>query len=119
MKKIEAVIKEECLDAVNEALSEAGFTGMTVYPVRGHGTEGGITLQWRAGTYKVDFLSKLMLMIVVEDQDYPQVVAIISRVCREEQTGGAGKIFVSTVDEVIRIRTGERNGQALTHSAVP
>lgn len=116
MKKIEAIIKEEALHQVKEALDEAGFTGMTVFPVKGRGTNGGIQLEWRAGTYKVDFLNKMMLMLVVSDVDYQRVVHIITTVCRADTTGGAGKIFVSPVDEVIRIRTGERNELALKPS---
>lgn len=113
MKRIEAIIKEEQLPAVKDALEAAGYTGMTIFPVRGRGTGGGLELEWRAGKYKVDFLHKMMLMLVVKDEYYKVVVEIIVDVCKEDQTGGAGKIFVSTVDEVIRIRTGERNTEAL------
>jgi nitrogen regulatory protein P-II 1 len=113
MKKIEAVIKEGYVDAVREALDQAGFSSMTIYPVRGRGASGGLELEWRAGTYKVDFLHKMMLMIVVPESRYRQVVEIIVQVCKDDPTGGAGKIFVSTVDEVIRIRTGEANIEAL------
>lgn len=113
MKKIEAVIKEGYLDAVRKALDIAGFSSMTVYPVRGRGASGGIELEWRAGTYKVDFLHKVLLMIVVKEEHYRQVVDIIVNVCKDDLTAGAGKIFVSTVDEVIRIRTGESNREAL------
>ena len=117
MKKIEAIIKEENLNAVKEALEEAGFMEMTVYPVRGRGTKGGIALEWRAGPYKVDFLHKVMMMVVVKDEDYPKVVDIVVKVCRSDQTGGAGKIFISTIDEVIRIRTGERDELALSKTS--
>jgi nitrogen regulatory protein P-II 1 len=113
MKKIEAIIKEEYVDAVRKALDTAGFSSMTVYPVRGRGASGGLELEWRAGTYKVDFLHKVMLMLVVRDDFYKVAVEIIVDVCKEDPTGGAGKIFVSPVDEVIRIRTGERNTEAL------
>ncbi len=116
MKRIEAIIKEENLDAVKEALDAAGFVGMTVYNVRGRGTSGGMSLEWRAGTYKVDFLHKIALVLVVKEADYRQVVDIIVDVCKADLTGGAGKIFVSTVDEVIRIRTGERDENALSHA---
>jgi nitrogen regulatory protein P-II 1 len=111
VKKIEAIIKEENLNAVKEALDAAGYVGMTVYGVKGRGTGGGIMLEWRAGSYKVDFLNKIMLMIVVQERDYRDVIDIIMKVCSTDVTGGAGKIFVSTVDEVIRIRTGERDEQ--------
>ncbi|MEB3286349.1 MAG: P-II family nitrogen regulator [Vampirovibrionales bacterium] len=113
MKRIEAIIKEENLDAVKSALDEAGFVGMTVFNCRGRGNSGGIDLEWRAGTYRVDFLHKIMLMLVVGENDVQKVVDIIIQVCQADETGGAGKIFISPVDEVIRIRTGERNEQAL------
>jgi len=113
MKKIEAVIKEEHLDEVKEALSEAGFVSMTVSAVKGRGTRGGIQLEWRAGSYRVDFLAKIMVMLVVKDEDVKPVCDVIVNVCRKDPTGGAGKIFVSTVDEVIRIRTGERDNDVL------
>jgi nitrogen regulatory protein P-II 1 len=113
MKKIEAVIKEEYVDAVRQALEIAGFSSMTIYPVRGRGASGGMELEWRAGTYKVNFLHKVMLMLVVKEDWYKVAIEIIVDVCKDDLTGGAGKIFVSTVDEVIRIRTGEANTEAL------
>lgn len=113
MKKIEAIIKEETLDAVKDALDTAGFVGMTVYNVKGRGTSGGIQLEWRAGTYQVDFLHKVMLMLVVPDEDCDKAVDLICQVCRTDVTGGAGKIFISTIDEAVRIRTGERGISAL------
>lgn len=113
MKRIEAVIKEEHLDEVKAALDVAGFSGMTIYHVKGRGSSGGLELEWRAGKYKVDFLHKIMLLLVVKDEDYRRAVDIIIDVCRSDATGGAGKIFVSTVDEVFRIRTGERDSDAL------
>lgn len=113
MKRIEAIIKEENLDAVKAALETAGFVGMTVFHCRGRGKSGGISLEWRAGTYRVDLLHKIMLMLVVCDDDVPTVTALIMEMCRTDQTGGAGKIFISPVDEVIRIRTGERGESAI------
>lgn len=113
MKRIEAVIKAENLDEVKDALNAAGFTGMTVFHAKGRGTSGGIDLEWRAGTYKVEFLHKIVLMLVVNDEDCRKVADIIVEVCKSDQTGGAGKIFISTVDEVIRIRTGERDQDAI------
>jgi nitrogen regulatory protein P-II 1 len=116
MKKLEAIIKPEQLDALKTALASQGFVGMTVYPVRGHGTSGGLTLEWRAGHYHVDFLNRLMVMMVVPEDRYRQAIDCILSVCRqqpEDPHGGMGKIFVSTVDEVIRIRTGKTNQAAL------
>ena len=113
MKRIEAVIKEEYVEPVKVALEKAGFPSMTIYPVRGRGASGGLELEWRAGTYKVDFLHKVMLMLVTKDEYYKVAVEVIMDVCKDDPTGGAGKIFVSPVDEVFRIRTGERNTEAL------
>ena len=113
MQRIEAIIKEECLDQVKTALEGAGFTGMTLFNCRGRGTGGGIQLEWRAGAYRVDFLHKIMLMLVVKDEDTDRVIGIIREVCKDNQAGGAGKIFVSPVTQVIRIRTGERDESAL------
>ncbi len=118
-KKIEAIIKEEHLHPVKEALEKAGYMEMTVFPVKGRGTKGGVSLEWRAGPYKVDFLNKVLLMIVVHERNAHDVVHIISRVCKSDPAGGAGKIFVSTVDEIIRIRTGEKNEFALRRTPYP
>ncbi|HEY9686493.1 MAG TPA: P-II family nitrogen regulator [Coleofasciculaceae cyanobacterium] len=113
MKRIEAIIKEENLDAVKAALEAAGFIGLTVFNCRGRGTGGGINLEWRAGTYKVDLLHKIMLMMIVKDHETTTVTDIILEVCKVDATSGAGKIFISPVEEVIRIRTNERNEDAL------
>lgn len=106
MKKIEAVIREENLQNIRTGLEEAGFPSMTVIDVRGRGSQGGISLQWRVGEYRVELLPKKMIVLVVSDSDYKKVVDII---CNLGSTGkaGDGKIFVSTVDEVIRVRTQE------------
>lgn len=111
MKKIEAIIREENLQDIRTGLEEAGFTSMTVIDVRGRGSQGGISLQWRVGEYRVELLPKKMMILVVNDQDYKTVVDII---CRFGSTGkaGDGKIFISTVDEVIRVRTQE-TGEAI------
>jgi nitrogen regulatory protein P-II 1 len=112
MKKIEAVIREEKLSDLRTALEEQGFGSMTVYEVKGRGAQGGITLQWRVGDYRIELLPKKIVMLVVQDQDAKKVADIICKVC---QTGAAGdgKIFISTIDEVIRIRTGDSGPQAL------
>jgi nitrogen regulatory protein P-II 1 len=112
MKKIEAIIREEKLQEIRIALEEAGFIGMTVFDVKGRGAQGGISLQWRVGDYRIDLLPKKMIMLVVKDQDCPKVTNII---CKVGQSGAAGdgKIFVSTVDEVIRVRTEESGETAL------
>jgi nitrogen regulatory protein P-II 1 len=113
MKKLEAIIKEELLEEVKEALDGAGFKGMTVLYAKGRGNSGGVELQWRAGTYKVDFLNKILLMLVVQDDACERAAQVIMEVCRVDETGGAGKIFVSTVEDVYRIRTGQRGAEAL------
>jgi nitrogen regulatory protein P-II 1 len=113
MKKIEALIKEEHLIAVKTALEDAGHVGMTVYKVKGRGSSGGITLEWRAGSYKVDFLSQVMLMLVVADEHCQAVVDIIVAQCQQTGSDAGGKIFITPVESVIRIRTGERDLNAL------
>ena len=113
MKRIEAIIKEENLDSLKAALDAAGFVGMTVSHCRGRGKSGGISLEGRAGTYRIDLLHKIMLMLVVRDEAVSTVTDIIISVCQADQTGGAGKIFISPVEEVIRIRTGERGEDAI------
>jgi nitrogen regulatory protein P-II 1 len=112
IKKIEAIIREEKLQDLRTALEDHGFGSMTVYEVKGRGAQGGITLQWRVGEYRIDFLPKKLIMLVVKDDQVKKVVDTICQVC---QTGAAGdgKIFISTIDEVIRIRTGESGETAM------
>ncbi|MFH1031526.1 MAG: P-II family nitrogen regulator [Chloroflexota bacterium] len=112
MKKIEAIIKEEKLEAVKNALEEKGFISLTVTPVSGRGMQKGLSLQWRVGEYRVDLLPKLKVEIVVRDEDYPTVVDIV---CEAARTGeiGDGMIFVLPVEDLCRVRTGERGEAAL------
>jgi nitrogen regulatory protein P-II 1 len=107
MKRIEAIIRPERLPAVKAALEEIGYPGMTIAEVKGHGVQKGVTEQWRGRQYKVEFLPKLWLLIVVDDAHAERVVETI---CDNGATGevGDGKIFVSSVEEVIRVRTKER-----------
>lgn len=112
MKKIEAVIREEKLQEIRAALEAAGFVGMTVFDVKGRGAQGGISLQWRVGDYRIDLLPKKMIMMVVKDQDYKKVVDIICKKC-QSGAAGDGKIFISTIDEVVRVRTSENGEIAL------
>jgi nitrogen regulatory protein P-II 1 len=94
---------------VKGALEEIGYPGMTIAEVKGHGVQKGITEQWRGRQYKVEFLPKLWLLIVVDDAHAERVVeAILDNAATGEV--GDGKIFVSTVDETIRVRTREREG---------
>jgi nitrogen regulatory protein P-II 1 len=112
MKKIVAVIKPFKLNEVKEALGEAGVQGMTVSEVKGFGRQKGHTEIYRGSEYTVDFLPKIRLEIVLPDQ---QVAAAIDAIMKAARTGkiGDGKIFVSTIDEVIRIRTDDRDEKAL------
>ncbi len=111
-KKIEAIIREEKLDEVRVALEAEGFVGMTVTEVKGRGSQKGITLEWRAGQYRVEFLPKLKLELVVDDFDSERAIKAIEGAARTDKTGD-GKIFVATIDNIIRIRTGERGGKAI------
>ena len=113
-KKIEAIFREERLNAVKEALYEIGIIGMNVTEVRGHGRQGGIELAGRTGTYKVDLLPRVQLNIILSDHNVEKTIETITQAA---QTGsiGDGLIFVYPVDEVIRIRTGERGHDALTY----
>ncbi|MCI7479365.1 nitrogen regulatory protein P-II [[Pasteurella] aerogenes] len=112
MKKIEAIIKPFKLDDVRESLSDIGITGMTVSEVRGFGRQKGHTELYRGAEYMVDFLPKVKLEIVVADDIVDQCVEAIIDTA---QTGkiGDGKIFVTDVERVIRIRTGEENEEAI------
>jgi nitrogen regulatory protein P-II 1 len=113
-KKIEAIFREEKLIAVKEALSEMGIVGMNVMEVRGHGRQGGIELAGRIGSYKVDLLPRVQLNIILSDHNVEKTIETIQQAA---QTGniGDGIIFVYPVEEVIRIRTGERGHDALTY----
>lgn len=112
MKKIEAIIRPFKLDEVKIALVNAGIVGMTVSEVRGFGRQKGQTERYRGSEYTVEFLQKLKVEIVVEDD---QAEMVVEKVIAAARTGeiGDGKIFVSPVDEIIRIRTGEKNMEAI------
>ncbi|QDF96572.1 transcriptional regulator [Azoarcus sp. DD4] len=112
MKKIEAIIKPFKLDEVREALSEVGIAGLTVTEVKGFGRQKGHTELYRGAEYVVDFLPKIKVEVVVADDMVEQTVDAIIKAA---QTGkiGDGKIFVTPVEQVIRIRTGETNEAAI------
>jgi nitrogen regulatory protein P-II 1 len=113
-KKIEAIIKEEKLNDVKDALRAIGIVGMNVSEVRGHGRQGGIILTGRSGTYQIDMLPRIQLNIVLSDHNVEKTVETIREAAK---TGGEGDgiIFIYPVDEVVRIRTGERGQEALTY----
>jgi nitrogen regulatory protein P-II 1 len=112
MKKVDAIIKPFKLDEVKQALTELGITGLTVAEVKGFGRQKGHTELYRGAEYVVDFLPKVKVEIVVDDALVGKVVDAIERAAKTGRIGD-GKIFVLQVDEVIRIRTGERGTDAL------
>jgi nitrogen regulatory protein PII len=116
MKKIEAIIKPFKLEEVKEALTEAGVHGMTVSEVKGFGRQKGHTEIYRGSEYTVDFLPKVKLEIVTEDDAAATVVDTIVKAASTNKIGD-GKVFVSTIEEAIRIRTGERGDDAIAVSA--
>ena len=112
MKKIEAIIKPFKLDEVKEALHEVGLQGITVLEAKGFGRQKGHTELYRGAEYVVDFLPKVKIEVVVDDDQLERAVEAIQQAA---QTGriGDGKIFISTIDDAIRVRTGERGSEAL------
>jgi len=112
MKKIEAIVKPFKIDDVKEALQKAGIQGMTVTEVRGFGRQKGHTEVYRGAEYVVDFLPKIKMEVVVRDDAVEEVVTAITDAAHTGQMGD-GKIFVSSLEEVIRIRTGERGESAV------
>lgn len=112
MKKVEAIIKPFKLDEVKEALSSAGIVGLTVSEVKGFGRQKGHTELYRGSEYVVDFLPKVKLEIVVHDGQAAAVAAAILNAARTGRIGD-GKVFVLPIEDVVRIRTGERGGNAI------
>ena len=112
MKKVEAIIKPFKLDEVKDALSEVGIQGMTVTEVKGFGRTGGKNEVYRGSAYVVDFVPKVKIEIVVADSQAQQVIDAIEKSAKTGRIGD-GKIFVSPVEEAVRIRTGERAEEAI------
>ncbi len=112
LKKVEAIIRPFKLDEVKIALVNAGIVGMTVSEVRGFGRQKGMTERYRGSEYTVEFLQKLKVEIVVEND---QVDMVVDKIIAASRTGeiGDGKIFISPVEQIIRIRTGEKNLEAI------
>jgi nitrogen regulatory protein P-II 1 len=112
MKMIEAIVREDRFHLIKIALEEKGFISMTVSDVIGRGKQKGITLKWRVGEHRVEFLPKKKIEIVAEDKDLHEIVDII---VEKGRTGavGDGKIFIMPVEAVIRVRTGEKGAQAI------
>lgn len=112
MKKIEAIIKPFKLDDVREALHDIGITGMTSTEVKGFGRQKGHTELYRGAEYVIDFLPKVKIEIVVAEADTDRCVEAISQAARTGKIGD-GKIFVSSIERIVRIRTGEENEEAI------
>lgn len=112
MRKVEAIIKPFKLDEVKEALNEIGVQGLTVSEVKGFGRQKGHTELYRGAEYVVDFIPKIKMEIIVGDDLAAKVVDVIAEAARTGRIGD-GKIFVTPVDEIVRIRTGERGEEAI------
>jgi len=112
MKKIEAIIKPFKLEDVKDALTDAGITGMTVTDVKGYGRQQGHSELYRGAEYIVDFLAKVKIELAVNDDDVESIVKLITDSARTGKIGD-GKIFVTSIEEIIRIRTGETGSEAV------
>ena len=112
MKKIEAIIREEKLEPVRKALEDGGYFGMTISDVSGRGRQKGIPLQWRVGEYRIDFLPKIKVEVVVLDADVPRTLHAINTSARTGDMGD-GKIFVLPMENAVRVRTGESGENAI------
>lgn len=113
-KKIEAIIREDRFNDIKDALRKIGIVGMNVTEVRGQGRQGGIVLTGRSGTYQIDMLPRLQINIVLSDHNVEKTIETIMTAARTGNIGD-GIIFIYPVDEVIRIRTGERGHEALMY----
>jgi nitrogen regulatory protein P-II 1 len=114
LKKIEAIIREDKVNDVKEALEKIGIVGLNMFEIRGHGRQGGIQLLGRAGSYQVDMLTKIQINIVLSDRNLDETIETI---CNSAYTGeaGDGLLFVYPVEEVIRVRTRERGQDAVMY----
>ena len=112
MKQVEAIIEHSQLDEVKEALTEVGIEGMTITAVKGFGQQKGHTELYRGAKYSIDFLLEARIQILVSDEKAPQVVDTVVRAARTGKIGD-GEIYVTPVEQVIRIRTGERGADAI------
>lgn len=112
MKKIEAIIRPEKLDDVLKAIETAGYSGISITEIRGHGKQKGVVQQWRGGEYRVTFLSKMKIEIVAKDKDAEKIKSAIVSAAKTGEIGD-GKIFIYTVAEAYKIRTGETGDDVL------
>ena len=114
LKKIEAIIREGKVNDVKEALAEIGIVGLNMFEIRGHGRQGGIKLTGRSGTYQVDMLPKIQINVVLSERNLEETIQTIIKAAYTGEPGD-GLIFVCPVDEVIRVRTGERSEKAMSY----
>lgn len=114
LKKIEAIIREDKVNDVKDALEKIGIVGLNMYEIRGHGRQGGIQLLGRAGAYQVDMLTKIQINIVLSDRNLEETIETILDSASTGQPGD-GMIFVYPVDEAIRVRTRERGQDAVMY----
>jgi nitrogen regulatory protein P-II 1 len=114
LKKIEAIIREDKLNDVKEALREIGIVGLNVFEIRGHGRQGGITLVGRSGSYQVDMLPKIQVNIILSEHNLEETIETILNAASTGETGD-GLIFVYPVETAIRIRTRERGHEAVMY----
>ena len=112
MKKIEAIIREEKLEAVKKHMEEVGYFGMTLTEVSGRGRQKGVPLKWGAKEYRLEFLPKLKIEVVVMDEDVPVAINAIIRGARTGDIGD-GKIFIIPIENAVRIRTGDSGDNAV------
>jgi nitrogen regulatory protein P-II 1 len=112
MKKVEAIIREEKLERVKEFLEELGYFGMTMTEVSGRGRQKGVPLKWGAKEYRLEFLPKLKIELVVMDED---VSAVVNAIVKGARTGeiGDGKIFIIPIEDAVRVRTGDTGSNAV------
>jgi nitrogen regulatory protein P-II 1 len=111
-KKIEAIIREDALEAVKDSLRDIGIVGLNIFEIRGHGRQGGVDQSWRGATYRMDLLPKIQLNIVLSEHNVEKTIDAIVKAARTGHEGD-GIIFVYPVEDVVRIRTGERGHDAL------
>jgi len=113
-KKIEAIIREEALDPVKDALHAIGIVGMNIFEIRGHGRQGGIPLSWRGTSYSMDLIPKIQLNIILSDNNVDKAIEAITKAAHTGKEGD-GIIFVYPVEDVVRIRTEERGHAAIMY----
>ena len=112
MKKVEAIVRPDRLDAVMDGLTGIGYPGVTITEVRGHGKQRGIKHQWRGNEYTVALIPKIKVEVVVLDEDVPRTIDVLVRASRTGNIGD-GKIFVTEVEEAVRVRTGDNGFNAI------